>query len=113
MAKPFFRQNIPTGSTLTIKVSEVDGTEFGASAEIEDPNQSTTSFDDPGLRTGASLNLSRAGVYAGQVDIIFAKTSTARLHMEVEKTDGSKFIYDEQITRPSNLDRTHIMLIVG
>jgi hypothetical protein len=111
MAKPFFRQGIPTGSTLTILVSTVDGDGFGASAEFEDSNQATTSFTDAQLQAGASLPLGTPGVYVGQIDVAFAKPATARLHMEVQKPDGSKFVYDEQITRPSNLDRTHIMLL--
>ncbi|HEV7785828.1 MAG TPA: hypothetical protein VGQ28_10865 [Thermoanaerobaculia bacterium] len=111
MAKPFFRQGIPAGSTLTILVSTVDGDGFGASAEFEDSSQTTTSFTDAQLKAGASLPLSTPGVYVGQVDVAFAKPATARLHMEVQKPDGSKFVYDEQITRPSNLDRTHIMLL--
>jgi hypothetical protein len=113
MAKPFFRQNIPVGSTLTIKVSEVDGDTFGASGAIEDPDQVKTSFTDSKLRAGASMNLSKVGAYVGRIDIVFAKAATAGLHMEVQKPTGSKLVYDEQISRPSNLDRTHIMLIVG
>ena len=111
MAKPFFRQGIPTGSNLTIVVSTVDGDGFGASAEIEDSNQATTSFTDAQLTAGASLALTTPGVYVGQVNVDFAKPATARLHMEIQKPDGSKFVYDEQITRPNNLDRTHIMLL--
>ena len=112
MAKAFFRQNIPAGSTLTILVSTVEGDGFAASAEIEDPAQATTSFTDAQLKAGASLVLDALGAYVGRVDVVFAKPATARLHMEVQKPGGSKFVYDEQITRPNNLDRTPVMLIL-
>lgn len=115
MAKPFVRLRIPNGSIFTVKVSgkgDADAQAFAAEGHFQRPDGSEGEWTDAELRAGRRRTLRSPGVYSGRADINFAKQSTARLQMEVLKPDGSKHVYDETITRTTNLDRTNVILVM-
>lgn len=113
MAKPFFRSNIPLGSVLTVQVSgsgDADAQAFAAKGKLELP-AGEVSWSNKRLRDGVSQPMDAAGVYSGRIDITFARKSTARLQMEIAKPGGTRFVYDEPITRSTGLDRTQLLLV--
>jgi len=113
MAKPFFRSSIPRNSKFNIKVSSTGAKDaFTAAAVLTLPDLTKITRNNQQLRAGVQQTLSAEGVYSGEVDLTFAQQSTARIQMEVVKTDGSRFVYDASVTRSSGLDRANILLVV-
>lgn len=114
MAKPFFRSNIPRNSTLKIKISSTGAKDaFTAAGVLTLQDLSKVTFNNQRLRAGVEQPLDAKGVYSGEIDLTFAQQSTARIQMEVGKPDGTRFVYDESVTRSSGLERANILLVVN
>lgn len=116
MDKPFANGNVPANSTLEVKVSGSGATAqqfFVATGTFEFPDLTREMWTDTQLRTGLSRNLNMPGTYVGRVDLHFVKSSTARLQMQLKNSSGKTIdSYDESVTQASDLDRTHILLVV-
>jgi hypothetical protein len=114
MMKPFFRANVPRPSTLTVQVSgsgSPDDQAFVASGSLRLPNLTTIVWNDQELRAGVTQPLGEPGVFDGHVDLVFARLSTARVQMQITKPGGSRFVYDESVTRSVGPEAASILLI--
>ncbi len=112
--KLFLRSPIPDNSTLTVQVSSPDGTEvkFVAEGVLRRQGSIIVQWNNAQLRAGVSQPLTPPGSYTGEIVITFAAKSTARLQMQILKPGGTKFVYNEQVTRSAGVDVTDLMLPV-
>jgi hypothetical protein len=112
--KLFLRSPIPNNSTLTARVTSPDGPpgNFVAEGVLRRQGNIVVQWNNAQLRAGVNQQLTPPGSYTGEIVLTFASKSTARLEMEILKPDGTKFVYDERVTRPAGVDVTDLMLPV-